>query len=131
MVSKIKISKSASDSLKTLERRLNLKRNILCRLAVGLSLNSETSVADYKVSDSTGYEFNRSTLTGDYDDIFLALIKQHEGKNLSDSEYMTKYLRNHIERGIAKLSRDYEKINSPIDYLTSLFVYKEQMDLMG
>lgn len=96
----------------------------MCRLAIGRSLTERESVETISPRDSNGYEFNRYTLTGEYDGIFKALIIQHEGKKMHDAEYFTKYLRNHIERGIGLLCYEYERVNSPVEFLVSLSMAK-------
>lgn len=122
MPSKLKISKGTSKRLDYLSNKLGLRRNIVCRLAIGRSLAEKESVRNIKPTDSSGYEFNRYTLTGEYDEIFKALIIQHENKKLSDDEYFSKYLRNHLERGINLLYEEYERVNSPVEFLVSLSV---------
>ena len=120
MSSRLRISKKASEQLNHLSKRLDLRRNIVCRLAIGRSLAEKGSVKDMKPKDSAGFEFNRYTLTGEYDDIFKAVVKQHE-KKLNDREYISTFLRNHIERGIQFLYIEYQRINSPIDFFADLF----------
>lgn len=120
MSNKLKISKETSTQLDHLSSRLGLRRNIICRLGVGRSLAEKHSVKDLKPKSNVGYEFNKYTLTGDYDEMFRALIIQHEGKKLTNHQYFSKYLRNHIERGIELLYKEYERINSPIDFLVKL-----------
>jgi len=39
---------------------------------------------------------------------------------MNDEEFFAKYLRNHIERGIEILYEEYQKINSPIDFIVEL-----------
>ena len=73
-------------TLKYLSKRLGLRRNIVCRLAIGRSLAENESVKTVDPKDSNGYEFNRYTLTGEYDSIFKALIIQHEKKRVHDAE---------------------------------------------
>ncbi len=121
MSNRIKISKEVSSQLESLSARLHLRRNIICRMAIGESLKIKGSVKNYKLEDSIGFEFNRYTLTGEYDVIFKALITQHEKKRINDRDYIIIYLRNHIERGIQFLYMGFQKINSPIDFLTYLF----------
>jgi len=125
MPSKLRISKDSSKQLDFLSKRLKLKRNIVCRLSIGRSLAQKESVSNLRLKDSGGYEFNRYTLTGKYDDIMKALIIQHEGKKLSDTLYFLRYLRNHIERGISLLYFTYERINSPIDFLIYLYSFNK------
>ena len=120
MSSKLKISEKSSKELVTLSMKLNLRRNIICRLAIGKSLSEKDSVRDIKPEDNAGFEFNRYTLTGDQDVLFKALIIQHEKKKISDINYFSNYVRNHIERGLTLLSDEYSRINSPIEFLIGL-----------
>jgi len=120
MSSRLKISKETSEQLNHLSSRLNLRRNTVCRLAIGRSLSEKESIKNIEPKDSAGYEFNRYTLTGEYDDIFKALVIQHERKKMNDREYISPFLRNHIERGIKLLYIEYQRINSPIDFLATL-----------
>ena len=120
MPTKLKISEEMSEYLDYLSNKLGLRRNIICRLAVGRSLAEVKSVKDFKPKNSSGFEFNRYTLTGESDSIFKALINQHEGRKLTDDQYFPKFLRNHIERGVVLLYEEYEKINSPVDFLVGL-----------
>jgi len=101
------------------------KRNILCRLAVAKSLTIDKPVEDYSPSDSKGLEFNRPTLTGDQDLLFKSLIIEHEKKPIDDDSFFSKYFRNHIERGINILYNEFQKINSPVDYLMKLAELKK------
>ena len=120
MSNRMKLSKNVSTQLESLSSKLDLRRNIICRMAIGESLIIRDSVKDYRPEDITGFEFNRYTLTGEYDLIFKALITQHEKKKINDRDYILIYLRNHIERGVKLLYKEYEKINSPIDFISYL-----------
>ena len=120
MPTKLKISKEMSEYLDYLSNKLGIRRNIVCRLAVGRSLDELDSVKDFKPKDSSGFEFNRHTLTGESDDVFKALIIQHERRKLTDDQYFLKFLRNHIERGIGLLYVEYKRVNSPVDFLVML-----------
>ncbi len=80
-----------------------------------------------KFDDSLGYEFNRYTLTGEHDLVFKALVVQYEQSQLSDNEFFTKHLRNHIERGIAVMYREYKVTNSPSDFLVRLASNNEKV----
>lgn len=117
---KLKLSSEKSDQLNYLSSRLDIRRNIVCRMAIGRSLAMKKSIKDFKTEDNSGFEFNRYTLTGDYDDIFKALVLQHERKRIGDNQYFSKYLRNHMERGIGLLYEEYQKVNSPIEFLVTM-----------
>jgi len=116
----LKLSEEASSQVNYLSNKLGLRRNIICRLAVGRSLAEKESVEYLKPNDGAGYEFNRPTITGNQDELFKALVNQHENKKLNDGEYFSKYLRNHIEKGVELLYKEYERTNSPIDFLVGL-----------
>jgi DNA sulfur modification protein DndE len=120
MKNKLRISETAAQQLTFLSNRLDLKRNIICRLAVAESLSIDEPVENFTPTDSKGLEFNRPTLTGDQDLLFKSLITQHEKKPINDDTFFTKYFRNHIERGIDTLYKNYQKINSPVDFLMKL-----------
>ena len=121
MSTRLRLSKETSDKLNLISSKLGLRRNIICRIAIGRSLIEKGSVIDLNIEDSLGFELNRYTITGAHDVLFRALVCQYEKKNLNDFEYFSKYLRNHIERGVRLLYEEYNKINSPIDFLISLF----------
>jgi len=125
MSNKLKISDKASKELMFLSNRLSLRRNIICRMAIGKSLSKKESINDLKPDDNSGFEFNRYTLTGDQDVLFKALIIQHEQKKISDIDYFSFYVRSHIERGLALLFDEYNKINSPIEFLVGLINNKK------
>ena len=135
MSTRLKLSKEKSEQLDFLSTKLGLRRNIVCRLAIGRSLVEAQSVKDIDHVDSLGYELNRTTITGIHDEIFRALITQHEKRKLDDFEYFSKYTRNHIERGITLLNVEFQRINSPIDFLVGLIDFdkrkKVQVDLLA
>ena len=118
--SKLMLSSDCSEKLHFLSQRLNLRRNIICRLAIAYSLNHPKSVKSFLPGDNDGLEFNLYTITGGLDNVYRALIVQHEGKRIDDRAYFSIFLRNHIERGVHMLQSDFQKINSPVDFLTKL-----------
>jgi len=129
MSTRLRLSKKTSDALNILSIKLDLRRNIICRIAVGRSLAEKITVENLKPEDSSGTELNRYTITGEQDELYRALINQHEKKKLNDFEYFSKYLRNHIERGVGLLLKEYNRINSPIDFLVGLFDEKEKRSM--
>lgn len=126
MSTRLRLSEKTSGKLNILANRLDLRRNVICRIAIGRSLAEKNTVRNMKPEDSSGTELNRYTITGEQDELYRALINQHEKKRLNDFEYFSKYLRNHIERGVNLLLEEYNKINSPVDFLVSLFDERER-----
>ena len=105
--SKLKISADATSKLRTLRQRTGLTPNLLCRLAIMISLE-EGAIGSVAPSDEGGAEFNAYTLTGEYGALFAALLRWvEEGPSstaaLDDAELIAR-LRAHIHRGVGTLS---------------------------
>jgi len=126
MSNKLKLSEEKSSKLDFLSKKINLRRNIICRIAIGRSLIEKESVENYIHSDSQGYELNRSTIMGHQAELFRALINQHEGKKIGDFVYFSKFVRNHIERGILLLYEEFIRVNSPTEFLIGLIDYDKK-----
>lgn len=129
---KLQVSKLGTKELDHLSARLGLRPNIICRLALGKSLSVADSVKNFAreegeekgCEDVVPREFNRFTLTGDSDAVYKILVYQHEfdcsGIKIPENQYYKVYFRNHLERGLDLLYFEYQRINSPIEFLRSL-----------
>jgi len=103
-LTKIRLTKDSSNRLRFLAGKTGLTPNLLCRLAFCLSL-AETRVPnpdDYPEEDR---EFNRYTLLGEYDALFLALLKQKCTEDAVDNNLLPDYFRAHLNRGIGLLQQ--------------------------
>ena len=111
---KLKISSDAESRLRSLRQRTGLTPNLLCRMAMMLSLN-EGPVGAFTATDEGGNEFNAYTLTGDYNGLITAMLRlveeEAEGRRIPDEELLVR-LRAHIHRGVATLS---VRAKSPAD----------------
>lgn len=111
---KLKISGDAESRLRSLRQRTGLTPNLLCRMAIMLSLE-EGAVGTGSITDEGGNEFNAYTLTGDHDSLIFAMLRLVEedavGRRLPDEELLAR-LRAHIHRGVATLS---VRAKSPAD----------------
>lgn len=97
---RIRISKGATVRLQQLKGKTGLTPNILSRLAVCYSLN-ESRTPDPSEYDEDGQEFNRYTLTGEWDVFFIALLKErciHDG--LDPDKDLLPQFRAHLNRGV-------------------------------
>ena len=101
---KLKTSAEAGGKLRFLRQRTGLTPNLLCRLAIMLSLE-EGPVGPTAVPDEGGLEFNAYTLTGELTGLYLALVRFVEGEAtpLNPEEVLVR-LRAHIHRGVATLA---------------------------
>ena len=102
-LNKISVCSEASARLKTLKARTGLTPNILCRFGFCLSLR-ELDVPDPKAYDTAGSEFNRYTLTGEWDKLFVALFRQRCAANgIETEEDLEAQFRAHLNRGVLLL----------------------------
>lgn len=97
---RIRISKGATVRLQQLKGKTGLTPNILSRLAVCYSLNEPRTPIPSEY-DEDGQEFNRYTLTGEWDVFFIALLKErciHDG--LDPDKDLLPQFRAHLNRGV-------------------------------
>ncbi len=113
MVFKLKTSKETMKYFEEIGGNIHLQPFALCKIALALSLRENIPLAadDFK-SNTDGLELNRQTITGEYDELFKALIISYNGKALTDEEYFPKYLKAHIDRGAKKLISEYRYSNN-------------------
>lgn len=103
---RLRTSRKTAETLKELQSATGLTPNILARYAVCMSLRHDVDVPPL-VKDITGLEINRSTLTGQYDFVFKALITQHAKRPITDEEYFPTLFNAHLERGVRFLKNEY------------------------
>jgi DNA sulfur modification protein DndE len=114
LFNKLKISTDATSRLRSISQRTGVTPNLLCRMALVLSL--EEGPVGAQAPDEAGREFNAYTLTGDHEALIVALIRFVEqdeagGTELSQEEIVDR-LRAHIHRGVGTLS---VRAKSPAD----------------
>ncbi len=91
---------------------IHLQPFALCKIALALSLkDSQRLNEDNFKTDGEGLELNRQTITGEYDDLFKALIISHAGNSMTDEEYFPKYMKAHIDRGAKYLFSEFKYSN--------------------
>lgn len=108
MVFKLKTSKETMKIFEELSLSIKLQPFALAKLALALSIRYEEPLtqSDF-MTDSEGLELNRQTITGEYDELFKALIIFHDKKAIDDEEYFPKYLKAHLDRGARMLYCEY------------------------
>lgn len=99
---RLHISQRATDQLKYLKTRTGVTPNILCRMALALSLEEKHN-ANPESTDLSGSEFNIVTLLGDSGPIFEALLKQVYGDMAPKQAELI--IAAHIDHGVDKLKR--------------------------
>ena len=112
-LTKLKISSELTQKLRTIKSRTGLTPNIICRIGFCLSLR-EPGLPDTKKQPEDGMEFNRYTLTGQYDTLFVSLLKERciEDEINVDADNLFLYFLAHLNRGIYLI---YNRIKSLSD----------------
>ena len=83
---RLKTSKRTKEIFEELGASSNLKPFALSKIAVSMSLQSTASIDEFTSSDVNGLELQRSTVTGEFDTIYKALIEMNLGRHLTDDE---------------------------------------------
>lgn len=97
---KIRVSANVTKILSIIKGRTGLTPNIICRLALCLSI-SDPALPSMKITDSLGQEFNRYTLLGEMDSFFISILKERLVKDGLDAEKeLINQFRAHLERGV-------------------------------
>jgi DNA sulfur modification protein DndE len=113
MFNKITVGKETDQRLRNLKARTGLTPNLLCRLGFCLSL-AEPGVPDTELyADGNVREFNRYTLTGQWDAFFFALLRERLNQDGLDSEAdIESQFKAHLNRGVALL---YQRLKNIAD----------------
>ncbi|WP_431472561.1 DndE family protein [Nonlabens sp. SCSIO 43208] len=109
MFTHIRTSKENRDVVAQLTRKLNLgTENIISRIALTYSLSQDKKLKIKDIQNSSGKEYSRSVLFGDYLDYYLGMVALHYDIHISDKD-LGKYVKLHIDDGLQLLN---EEINS-------------------
>lgn len=117
-LNRIRLGREASIRLRTLKMRTGLNPNILSRIAFCLSLR-ETGLPDSRLYDEEGLEFNRYTLTGEWDVFFLSLLKERMiADGLDTTQDLVPYFKAHLNRGVISLYTRVKTLSDLADLLS-------------
>jgi DNA sulfur modification protein DndE len=103
-LTRLRVCKDVDQRLIHLKARTGLRPNILCRLGFCLSLNDITIPNPDDYPPDSERELNRYTLLGEYDDYFVALLRErcaYDGFDL-DTDLEDQF-RAHVNRGVLLL----------------------------
>lgn len=104
-MTRLRVCKEVDQRLIHLKARTGLNPNLLCRLGFCLSLNDPTVPDPNAYPTDSDREINRFTLLGEWDDYFVALLRErctHDGIALEDSALDAQF-RAHVNRGVLML----------------------------
>ncbi len=119
------VTKDASNRLRFMAGKTGLTPNLLCRMAFCLSL------AEPRVPNPDDYaeeerEFNRYTLLGEYDALFVALLKQKCTEDGVELDRLPNYFRAHLNRGIHLLQQRVRNLSDLAAFVASQTAAVEQ-----
>lgn len=103
--------------------KLSTKASVI-RIALGLSLKSKEDprkVYNEKNNDHGGGSYQRITITGDYDELYRALLIEQLNKEIDDTELFPELFNAHISRGINALYDEYQLKGNYDKVLDSIF----------
>ncbi len=101
---RVTFTSEADVILKMLKARTGITPNVLCRMGLSLSLDEPGRPRPVERGGPPAREINRYTLLGEYDVVFVALLRTRAeedgvGKGALDEEFLA-----HVHRGIQLLS---------------------------
>lgn len=105
----IKLSQQARDQLVKLKRATKIEHwNILCRWAFCVSMAEASVPLPLKIPADSSVEMSWKIFAGQYQDVYLALLKERclQDRLGSDDETLATQFRLHLHRGIGYLASD-------------------------
>lgn len=114
MFTHIRTSKENREVVSQLTRKLNLgTENIISRIALTYSLSKDRKLDIKDIQNSSGKQYTKLVLFGDYLDYYVGMVALHYGIHVSDKD-LGKYMKMHIDDGLNLLNEEVAS-NSNID----------------
>jgi DNA sulfur modification protein DndE len=85
-LNRLRVCKEVDQRLSQLKAKTGLNPNLLCRIGFCLSLNDPTVPDPAKYPPDGEREINRYTLTGEWDMLFVALLRERCAQDDPDGE---------------------------------------------
>ena len=109
-LTRLRVCQEVDQRLSQLKARTGLTPNLLCRIGFCLSINDPVVPNPSDYPPDSQREINRFTLTGEWDDMFVALIRERcTHDNLELEQNLDDQFRAHVNRGVLTL---YLKVKS-------------------
>lgn len=102
-LTKLRLCKEASNKLRFSSGRTGLTPNLLCRIGFCISLE-EPAPPNPEMYPEDDREFNRYTLLGEFDDLFVALFRQRCRRDQIPEARHADMFRAHMNRGAILVS---------------------------
>jgi DNA sulfur modification protein DndE len=106
MFTQIRTSKENKEIVSQLTRTLGLgAENVIARIALTYSLSKDNKLELKNIHNSSGKEYSKSVLFGEYYDYYLGLICVHYNLYKTDKD-LPKYIKMHIDDGLQLLNEE-------------------------
>lgn len=115
-LTKLRLTTEASNRIRFLAGKTGLTPNLLCRIGFCLSL-AEPSVPNPDNYPEEEREFNRYTLLGEYDSLFVALLVERCRADGLDLARMPDFFRAHMNRGVVLLQQRTRSISDLVSLI--------------
>lgn len=103
-MTRLRVCKEVDQRLIHLKARTGVNPNLLCRIGFCLSLNDPTVPDPEAYPPDSDREINRFTLLGEWDDYFVALLRERCAYDGLDVEHvLDAQFRAHVNRGVLML----------------------------
>lgn len=118
---RIYLGEQAASKLRGLQQRTQVTPNLLCRVGLSVSLDDESPVDVPLYQDGNAREFQMSTLLGQYQELYVALLRERlAADSLIDRVDLSDHLRAHISRGVIQLSNQVKSIEDLVQFVLPL-----------
>lgn len=115
---RLRVCEEADLRLRILKGRTGLTPNLLCRLGFCLSLNDPTPPDPAQYLEDGPREINRYTLTGPWDNLFVALLKERCHQDGFEQEDFEDQFRAHVNRGVLMLYKQVRELSDLVRLIT-------------
>ena len=125
-MARLRVCKEVDQRLIHLKSRTGMNPNLLCRIGFCLSLNDPTVPDPSAYPPDSDREINRYTLLGEWDDYFVALLRErcaHDGLDLEHD--LDGQFRAHVNRGVLAL---YGRVKHLGDFARLVHEYNAAME---
>lgn len=113
---RIYVSEDVDQRLRLLKARTGLTPNLLCRIGFCLSLAEPGTPDPQLYAEGQAREFNRYTLTGQWDVFFFALLRERLARDGLDPEAdLEAYFKAHLSRGVLMLNQRLKSLEDLTD----------------
>ena len=109
MFTQIRTSLENKETVTQLTRKLGLgTENIIARIAYAYSLSTGITLDLNAIENSSGKEYSKSVLFGEYADIYIGMVCTHYQLYKTDKD-IPRYIKMHLDHGLKLLNQEVEE----------------------